>query len=164
MSQVISNSVLKLPLESDMIKTMLPHRYPFLLIDRVNELEPGESGSGIKNVTVNEPFFQGHFPGEAIMPGVLIIEALAQLIAVIYISKAMVEADSDMNNVSFSDRVGYLVAVKNIKFKSKVKPGDQLVLKAKVTGRMGPLSLVQVWAEVNGKAVVEGSISVSEKI
>ncbi|MHC8965731.1 3-hydroxyacyl-ACP dehydratase FabZ [Priestia aryabhattai] len=166
MTNLLEKKSLKLPLELDQIKNMIPHRYPFLLIDRVNELNPGVSGVAIKNVTANEPFFQGHFPGEAIMPGVLIIEAMAQLIAVIYVSKALVEVESQetLNDINYADRVGYLAAVKNIKFKNKVVPGDQLVLRAKVVGKMGVLSQVQVWAEVNGKTVVEGSISVSEKM
>ncbi|MED4116323.1 3-hydroxyacyl-ACP dehydratase FabZ [Priestia megaterium] len=166
MTNLLEKKSLKLPLELDQIKNMIPHRYPFLLIDRVNELNPGVSGVAIKNVTANEPFFQGHFPGEAIMPGVLIIEAMAQLIAVIYVSKALVEVESQetSNDINYADRVGYLAAVKNIKFKHKVVPGDQLVLRAKVVGKMGVLSQVQVWAEVNGKTVVEGSISVSEKM
>lgn len=166
MNDLLDKKTLKLPLELDQIKNMIPHRYPFLLIDRVNKLNPGVEGEAIKNVTANEPFFQGHFPGEAIMPGVLIIEAMAQLIAVIYVSKAIVELESNnsLNDNNYADRVGYLAAVKNIKFKNKVIPGDQLILHAKVVGKMGALSQVKVWAEVNGKIVVEGSISVSEKV
>ncbi|KAF0995274.1 3-hydroxyacyl-ACP dehydratase FabZ [Geobacillus sp. TFV-3] len=148
----------------DEIKKLLPHQYPFLLIDRVVELEPGKYGKGIKNVTINEPFFQGHFPQEAIMPGVLMVEAIAQLIAIVYISKALEENDiEDVDMAKLSERVGYLVALKNIKFKSKVVPGDQLVMYAKVVGKMNLLSQVQVWAEVEGRIVLEGMISVSEK-
>lgn len=157
------NMTLSLPLNIEIIKEMLPHAYPFLLIDRVVELRPGEYGKAIKNVTINEPFFQGHFPGESIMPGVLIVEVMAQLIAVVYVSKAYEEGAGRSKGTALSDKVGYLVSIKNMKFMEKVVPGDQMLVYAKVTGRLGVLSQVKVWCEVNDRKVVEGTLSVSEK-
>ena len=94
----------------------LPHRYPFLLVDRVLELVPGEKVIAIKNVTMNEPFFQGHFPGFPVMPGVLIIEAMAQVAAIMaYLAAGNAE-----------DKVSYFMAIDNARFRKPVKPGDTL--------------------------------------
>ncbi|RFA32962.1 beta-hydroxyacyl-ACP dehydratase [Virgibacillus dokdonensis] len=153
---------LQMPLDIEVIKELLPHKYPFLLIDRVISLRPGEYGVGVKNVTFNEPFFQGHFPGESLMPGVLIVEAMAQLIAVVYVTQAL-EDNADSEEENLSNRVGYLVSIKNMKFMGKVAPGDQLHMHAKVEGKFGALSQVKVWCEVEGKKVVDGIISVIEK-
>lgn len=158
-----TKSALQLPLEIEVIKEMLPHKYPFLLLDRVVELRPGESGKAIKNVTINEPFFQGHFPGESIMPGVLLVETMAQLIAVIYVSKAYEDDNVGKNSENLSDKVGYLVGIKNMKFMKKVVPGDQLLVYARITGMLGALSQVKVWCEINDKKVVEGMLTVSER-
>lgn len=106
---------------SEEVKQFLPHRYPFLLVDRVLTCVPGESLTAIKNVTVNEPFFQGHFPQKAIMPGVLIIEALAQATGLLGF-RTMSETPRD-------DLLYMLVGVDNVRFKRQVIPGDQLVLK-----------------------------------
>ena len=109
---------------SEEIKQFLPHRYPFLLVDRVLECTPGKTLTAIKNVSVNEPFFQGHFPQKAIMPGVLIIEALAQATGILGF-RTMSEAPRD-------DLLYMLVGVDNVRFKRQVIPGDQLMLKAKL--------------------------------
>jgi len=109
---------------SEEVKQFLPHRYPFLLVDRVLDCTPGESLTAIKNVTVNEPFFQGHFPQKAIMPGVLIIEALAQATGLLGF-RTMSATPSD-------DLLYMLVGVDNVRFKRQVIPGDQLVLKVKL--------------------------------
>lgn len=101
------------------ILDILPHRYPFLLIDRVLELDPGKSVVALKNVTANEPFFQGHFPGQPVMPGVLIVEAMAQAAAIMY--------DGDKR---ISDGLRLLVGIDKARFKRQVVPGDQLILKA----------------------------------
>ena len=106
------------------IKRLIPHRFPFLFIDFVKSVRVGESAEGIKNVTINEPFFQGHFPDEPIMPGVLIIEALAQTAAVL-VAKTLNAVDTDM--------LVYFMSMNNTKFRKIVKPGDTLRLIVKVT-------------------------------
>lgn len=103
------------------IMSILPHRQPFLLIDRVEEMVEGKSITAIKNVTYNEPFFAGHFPGEPVMPGVLIVEAMAQAGAV-----AILSMDE------FRGKTGYFGAIKNVKFKRKVVPGDTLRLELEI--------------------------------
>lgn len=145
------------------ILRFLPHRYPFLLIDRAFIAEPGVSGRGYKNVSINEPFFQGHFPGEPIMPGVLITESLAQLIAVIYNSVSLTGQPTDDNGPpDLRGRVGYLAAV-NVKFLALVRPGDRLDLEARRTGKIGTMSQFEVKASVDGTPVLKGSISVTER-
>ena len=101
------------------IQNILPHRYPFLLVDKVIELEEGKSVKGIKNVTINEPFFQGHFPGNPIMPGVLICEALAQVGAVLLLSLS-----------ENKGKLGVFTGINNFKFRRQVVPGDTLELNA----------------------------------
>jgi 3-hydroxyacyl-[acyl-carrier-protein] dehydratase len=100
------------------IMNLLPHRYPFLLVDRIIEMEAGKRVVGIKNVTINEPFFQGHFPGQPVMPGVLILEAMAQVAGVL--SMQMVPADQVKNKVI------YFMTIDKAKFRKPVVPGDQL--------------------------------------
>ena len=109
---------------SEEIKKFLPHRYPFLLVDRVTECTPGETLTAIKNVTVNEPFFQGHFPQKAIMPGVLIIEALAQATGLL--------GFRTMSEIAREELLYMLVGVDNVRFKRQVIPGDQLVLRVQL--------------------------------
>ncbi|MBT1279124.1 3-hydroxyacyl-ACP dehydratase FabZ [Thermoanaerobacter sp. CM-CNRG TB177] len=104
-------------MENKDIKKILPHRYPFLLVDRIIEIEEGKKAVGIKNVTVNEPFFQGHFPDNPIMPGVLIIEALAQVAGI-----------AVMNIEEFRGKLGLFTGIDKCRFKKMVRPGDQLVL------------------------------------
>ena len=99
------------------IMELLPHRYPFLLIDRIVELEPGKRVVGIKNVTMNEPFFQGHFPGFPVMPGVLIIESMAQCAAILAYNSVGDEA---------KEKVSYFMSIDNARFRKPVKPGDTL--------------------------------------
>lgn len=126
------------------IRRFLPHRYPFLLIDRVLDCVPGETLTAIKNVSVNEPFFTGHFPETPIMPGVLIIEALAQATGLLGF-KTMSEEPSD-------DLLYMLVGVDNVRLKRQVVPGDQLTLKVSVKRR----SKV-IW-KFTGEASVDGDI------
>ncbi len=106
------------------ILEMLPHRYPMLLVDRVDGLVPGERGTGLKNVTINEPFFQGHFPGAPVMPGVLIIEAMAQTAAVVMMAKLGTEVEG---------QAVYFMAIDGARFRRKVVPGDVLHLDVEVT-------------------------------
>lgn len=97
--------------------SLLPHRYPFLLVDRILEIEPGKKAVGLKNVSVNEPFFQGHFPGHPVMPGVLILEAMAQ-----------VGACALLADQQFSGALAYLAGVDRVRFKKNVVPGDSLII------------------------------------
>ncbi|MCA0202305.1 MAG: 3-hydroxyacyl-ACP dehydratase FabZ [Proteobacteria bacterium] len=101
------------------IVEMIPHRYPFLMVDRLLDVIPGESAVGLKNVTANEPFFQGHFPGRPVMPGVLIIEAMAQTAAVIVVASLGQSAEG---------KLVYFMSIENARFRKPVEPGDQLRL------------------------------------
>lgn len=130
----------------DLIQRILPHRYPFLLIDKVRDIEAFQSATGIKNVTVNEPHFQGHFPGVPIMPGVTIIEAMAQTAAV------MVGVSADLADKNF---LVYFMGIDGAKFRRKVVPGDVLELQVTVTrGKPGG----KVW-KFDGRAEVEGELA-----
>jgi beta-hydroxyacyl-ACP dehydratase FabZ len=130
------------------ILTILPHRYPFLLIDRVIELDPNNKIVGVKNVTMNEPFFQGHFPNAPIMPGVLIIEAMAQ-VSLILASKSQKGEKGD---------IGYLAGVDNAKFRGIVLPGDQMHLTAELTKVRLPFLRFQGYCHVDGKLKCEAQI------
>jgi 3-hydroxyacyl-[acyl-carrier-protein] dehydratase len=129
------------------IKEIIPHRYPFLLVDKVDELEPGIRAVGYKNVTVNEPFFQGHFPQEPVMPGVLIIEALAQVGAVAMLSKE-----------EFKGKTGYLAGIDKVRIKRKVVPGDVLKLEVEIIKLKGSIGVGKAVATVDGQKAVEGEI------
>ncbi len=135
---------------SEEVKQFLPHRYPFLLVDRVLECTPGESLSAYKNVTVNEPFFQGHFPQVAIMPGVLIIEALAQATGLLGF-RTMSETPRD-------DLLYMLVGVDNVRFKRQVSPGDQLMLKVELVKRTRMIWKFTCEASVDGELVTSASM------
>ena len=137
---------MKLPLGVEEIIKVLPHRYPFLLLDKITELEPGKRVKGVKNVTINEPFFQGHFPGNPIMPGVLIIEAMAQVGGVL----AGHSMPEDMKKEG--PRTFYFVSMDKVKFRKMVVPGDQLVFEL-VTLRTGS----RVW-KMAGKAFVNDEL------
>ncbi|TGG95130.1 3-hydroxyacyl-ACP dehydratase FabZ [Natronospirillum operosum] len=116
----------QLPLDHEQIKSLIPHRYPFLLVDRVTEMEDGTLIRGYKNVSGNEEFFNGHFPGRAIMPGVLILEALAQLGAILGFASS---------GNRYEDGFLYLFAgIDNVRFKRSVVPGDQLQLEVRIVG------------------------------
>lgn len=109
-------------LNSIEIQNLIPHRYPFLLVDRIIEMEPGKSAVGIKNVSINEPFFQGHFPGQPIMPGVLIVEAMAQVAAV-----------TCMGLEENKGKLGVFTGIDNCKFRRQVVPGDTICIKIEMT-------------------------------
>lgn len=128
------------------IKSILPHRYPFLLVDRVTEITDTHA-VGIKNVSINEPFFQGHFPQKAVMPGVLIVEALAQLGGVWTLSK--------VGNIG---KLAYLVAINNARFRKPVLPGDQLQLVVSVTKIKSKIGVCQGVAKVDGQVACEAEI------
>ncbi len=134
-------------LNSNQIQEIIPHRFPFLLIDKVIELDPGKSCVAIKNVTVNEMYFMGHFPNEHIMPGVLIVEALAQAGAVIILS---VEENKG--------KIAYFAGIDKCKFKRKVIPGDTLRLEVEITKQKGPIGFGRATATVDGEVAVVGEI------
>ena len=135
-------------LENIDIQKILPHRYPFLLVDRVTELEDGKRAVGIKNVTVNEPFFQGHFPQNPIMPGVLIVEALAQVGAVMLLSMP-----------ENRGKLGEFTGIDAMKFRRQVIPGDTLTLEAELLMYRHGMGKAKVSATVEGKIAAAGEIS-----
>lgn len=129
------------------IQNIIPHRYPFLLVDKILEVEPGKKAVGVKNVTANEPFFQGHFPGNPIMPGVLIVEALAQTACV---AGLMLEENKG--------KLGVFTGIEGIKFRRQVVPGDILRLEAEfLVFKMG-MGKARVLATVDGQMAAEGEI------
>jgi 3-hydroxyacyl-[acyl-carrier-protein] dehydratase len=132
------------------IMRYLPHRYPFLLVDRIVELEENKSIRGIKNVTMNEPFFEGHFPGYPVMPAVLVIEALAQ-IASILAWKIAGKSPGDGTIIFFA-------AIDNARFRRQVRPGDQLVLAADVQRMVRGVGKFAVRAEVDGEICAEADL------
>ena len=127
------------------IMSIIPHRYPFLLVDRVTELKNKESIIGIKNVTANEPQFTGHFPTRPVMPGVLIIEAMAQLSAVL-VAKSM---------ESTADKEVFFMSIEESKFRKIVEPGDTLVMYATIIQNRGPVWKFKARAEVDAKVAAE---------
>ena len=129
------------------IKKYIPHRYPFLLVDRIIELEVGKRVVGLKNVTVNEPFFPGHFPHSPVMPGVLIIEALAQAAAVL--------AFKTEGTVPDENSMVYLASVDNVRFKRPVVPGDQLILEAEIVRTIRNIWKFKAIARVEGEVATE---------
>lgn len=129
---------------------MIPHRYPFLMIDRVEEIVRGKSAIGIKNVTINEPHFIGHFPQEAVMPGVLIVEAMAQTAGVLVVD-TLGKMDEDL--------LVYFMTIDNTRFRQKVVPGDQLALHVTITKSRGSVYKFHGEARVNGAKVAEADYS-----
>ncbi len=133
------------------IKKIIPHRYPFLLVDRVIEIEPGKRAVGIKNVTANEPFFQGHFPDFAIMPGVLIVEALAQTAGICVNAETAADGSGEA-------KLGVFASIDEMKFKYQVTPGDTLRLEAEILSSKMGIVKAKVKATVEGKTAAEGEI------
>lgn len=134
-------------LEAEEIKDIIPHRYPFLLVDKVLEIEEGKRVVALKNVTINEPFFQGHFPDHPVMPGVLIIEALAQAGAITMLQKE-----------ENKGKIGFLAGVDKCRFKRQVKPGDQLKLEVEIIRLKGPIGKGKARATVDGEVACEAEI------
>jgi len=129
------------------IQKILPHRYPFLLVDRITELEEGKSIVGYKNVSISEPVFQGHFPDHPIFPGVMIIEGMAQVGGVLAFKSLSIEEQEDAEN-----KVVYFMSIDKAKFRAPVTPGDQLIYNISVSKRRGA-----VW-QFNAKALVDGKV------
>jgi 3-hydroxyacyl-[acyl-carrier-protein] dehydratase len=130
------------------IKKLLPHRYPFLLVDRVIEITPGQSAKGYKNLTANEQFFEGHFPFKPIMPGVLMVEALAQMACLAMLTKE-----------EFKHKLGVFTGIEGIKFRQMVVPGDRLDLEVELIKLKGPIGKIKGIAKVGDKVACEGEIS-----
>lgn len=132
------------------IMDIIPHRYPFLLIDTIEELEPGVRALGKKCVSVNEPFFQGHFPGNPVMPGVLIVEALAQVGAVAMLSQP-----------DFRGRTAYFAGIDKARFRRKVVPGDVLLLETEIIKVKGPVGVGRAVAKVDGQVAAQAELTFS---
>lgn len=130
------------------IMEILPHRYPFLLVDKIESMEPGVKAVGYKNVTMNEYYFQGHFPGKPVMPGVLIIEALAQ-----------VGAAAMLSLEEYKGKLGYFTGIDKAKFRKMVFPGDVLRLEVEIIKRRGPIGIGKAIATVDGKKACEAELS-----
>lgn len=138
---------MKLPLGPAEIRDLIPHRYPFLLVDRVDELEPGVRAAGVKNVTQNEPFFEGHFPEYPVMPGVLVVEALAQLGAVGVMAKE-----------EYRGRLALFAGIDGVRFRRQVAPGDVLRLEMEISRLRGSAGRGSGRASVDGERVCEAEL------
>ena len=138
---------MKAPLGPAAIRDLIPHRYPFLLVDRVEELEPGVRVVGVKNVTQNEPFFQGHFPDYPVMPGVLIIEAMAQVGAV-----------GVMAGGDHQDKLALFAGIDGVRFRRQVLPGDVLRMEVQITRLKGSVGRGKAKATVDGERVCEAEL------
>jgi 3-hydroxyacyl-[acyl-carrier-protein] dehydratase len=138
---------LRAPLGPAEIRGLIPHRYPFLLVDRVEELEPGVRAVGVKNVTQNEPFFQGHFPDYPVMPGVLIIEAMAQVGAV-----------GVMAGGDHADKLALFAGIDGVRFRRQVLPGDVLRMEVEITRLKGSVGRGKAKATVDGERVCEAEL------
>lgn len=134
-------------LDTKQIMEIIPHRYPFLLVDKAELMEESKGAIGYKNVTINEPFFQGHFPQEPVMPGVLIIEALAQVGAIALLSQEV-----------FKGKIAYFGGIKEAKFRGKVVPGDRLKLSCEIIKQKGPMGIGKAIAYVEKTKVCEAEL------
>ena len=139
------------------IKAMLPHRYPFLLVDRVIACEPGKSLRALKNVSINEPYFQGHFPSHPVMPGVLILEAMAQAAGV------LTQLSKPASIPGETESIFYLVKVDKARFSRIVAPGDQLILEVELKRTLRSMALYLCRALVDGKEVASAEMLCAQK-
>lgn len=142
----------KLSFDTIEIMNMIPHRYPFWLVDRITECVPGKYSKGYKNVTINEDFFNGHFPGNPIMPGVLQLEALAQCSAPILLTLEQ-----------FKGKLALFAGMENVRFKNIVRPGDKFEMEIELVKLKGPIGKSHAIGYVDGKVVVEADMTVCMK-
>lgn len=142
----VTDSPEPIQLTVEEVQQMLPHRYPFALVDRITELIPGKRAIGIKNVTFNEPHFQGHFPGKPIMPGVLIVEAMAQVGGII------------LKHATDAEGLCMLAGINNVRFRRPVVPGDQIVLTVELLNKRKRFGKMHGVATVDGHIVCEGEV------
>ena len=138
----------QLPIDSKGIMEILPHRYPFLLVDRIVALEKGKSITGLKNVSMNEPFFQGHFPGEPVMPGVLILEGMAQVGGIL----------ACLSDPAMLGKMVYFTGVDKARFRRVVRPGDQLIYKLEMIKQKSKLTKMSGMAYVDDQLVTEAEL------
>ena len=143
---------MKTDIDIQKIMEILPHRYPFLLVDRIIDMDADQSCVGVKNVTINEPFFQGHFPGKPVMPGVLIIEAMAQAGGIL----AYETAPSDKRN-----RLIYFMGMDRVRFRKMVLPGDQIIFEAKILKFRSKVAKMSGTATVDDQLVAEAELMAS---
>jgi 3-hydroxyacyl-[acyl-carrier-protein] dehydratase len=146
----------QLPIDVNAIQALLPHRFPFLLVDRVVEFEAHKRVLGVKNVTINEPFFQGHFPGHPVMPGVLVIEALAQA------GGLLTQLSHQVDGTLGEGKFFYLVKIDNAKFSRMVVPGDQLQLEVTLKRVIRNMAMYTGIARVDGEQVACAEILCAE--
>ena len=139
---------IQLPLDIKAIMALLPHRYPFLLVERITELDAGKTVTGIKNVSINEPFFQGHFPGEPVMPGVLLLEGMAQTGIIL----------ACLSFPELKGRLAYFAGVDKARFRRIVHPGDRLEYKLELLKQKGKVM------KMAGKTFVEGQLAVEAEL
>jgi 3-hydroxyacyl-[acyl-carrier-protein] dehydratase len=139
-------------LDSDAIRALLPHRYPMLLVDRILELEPGKRAVGLKNVSANEPYFQGHFPSMSVMPGVLIIECMAQVAGIMMLTCP-----------EHRGKIPFIAAIESARYYQPVVPGDALVIEAIVDWVRSSVGKVNFVARVAGEVVVKGEMKFALK-
>ncbi len=142
-------------MDVEQIREYLPHRYPFLLVDRVVELELGESIVAYKNLTINEPFFDGHFPGKAVFPGVLLVEAMAQAAGIL--------GFKSMNKTPADGSIYYFVGADNLRFKRPCVPGDQVMLRAKILGDRRGIWKFEVSSDVDGELCASATILCADR-
>ncbi|KEQ22513.1 3-hydroxyacyl-ACP dehydratase FabZ [Paenibacillus tyrfis] len=139
-------------MNANQILETLPHRYPFLLVDRIESVEEGQKAVGIKNVSINEPFFQGHFPGFPVMPGVLVVEAMTQVGGVAMLSVP-----------DFKGKIAFLAGIDGARFRRQVVPGDQLRIEVSITKLKGVIGKGQAVAYVDGELAAEAELTFAIK-